>query len=118
MTKKAAEPESIWECYSSAWKATSRDEKIAIFADCLVEDCTYNDPQANTSGWDELAEHMLRFHQQIPGGHFVTKYFMTHSDKSIAQWDMVDASGSVVGTGISYGEYAEDGKLKSMTGFF
>ena len=31
---------------------------------------------------------------------------------------MVGGDGTVLGEGISYGEYADDGRLRTMTGFF
>ena len=61
---------------------------------------------------------MLDFHKQIPGGNFVTTYFLAHSHKSIACWDMCDAQGNKIGEGISFGQYNNDSKLIAMTGFF
>jgi len=108
----------IWETYTASWKAVQAAEKRAIFEKCLDEKCQYNDPLVKTNGWEELAAYMLDFHQQIPGGHFVTHYFLAHSNKSIARWEMRNGDNVVLGDGISYGEYNQDGKLISMTGFF
>ena len=107
-----------WESYASSWRAESATEKRAIFTTCMDTSCVYNDPLAKTQGWDALIDYMLDFHKQIPGGHFVTTYFLTHNNKSIAKWDMKNAENNTVGDGISYGEYNNDGKLISMTGFF
>lgn len=107
-----------WETYTSSWKAESADNKRAIFEECLDVECIYNDPLIKTIGWDKLVAYMLDFHQQIPGGHFVTNYFLAHNNQSIAKWEMKNGENSVVGEGISYGKYNENGKLVSMTGFF
>ncbi len=107
-----------WETYTSSWKAESPEEKQRIFGKCLEPNCEYNDPLIKTKGWDELLGYMLEFHKQIPGGHFTTKYFLAHSNKSIARWDMLGGDGSVLGEGISFGQYSPQGKLISMTGFF
>ncbi len=48
----------------------------------------------------------------------MTTYFLEHHGRSIARWNMVDGEGAVLGDGISYGEYGDDGKLVAMTGFF
>jgi hypothetical protein len=51
-------------------------------------------------------------------GHFVTREFKSHNNRSITQWNMCTGDGSVVGVGISYGEYNSEGQLTAMTGFF
>lgn len=107
-----------WETYTSSWKVASAEEKRTIFAKCLVADCEYNDPMTVAKGQDELLTYMLGFHKQIPGGHFVTKYFLAHNNQSIARWDMKTGDGTVVGEGISYGKYNSEGRLVAMTGFF
>lgn len=110
--------EDIWEIYVSSWKVESPAEKRALFEACLDPACQYSDPLIKTQGWDELEAYMLNFHQQIPGGYFLTTYFLMHSNKSIARWEMRNSSNNVLGDGMSYGEYNDNGKLVSMTGFF
>jgi len=109
---------NIWEIYTSSWKAESAEEKMALFQKSLAPGCVYTDPLGKTHGWDALCSYMLDFHKQIPGGHFVTNYFLAHHEMSITKWDMCDASGNVLSDGISYGEYNQDGQLIKMTGFY
>jgi hypothetical protein len=109
---------TIWETYVSAWKASAREEKCAALLASVAHDCTYRDPLSELRGQDALVDYMLSFHKQIPGGHFVTTYFCEHHGRSIAKWNMVDASGKVLSDGVSYGEYGPGGKLVAMTGFF
>ena len=109
---------NTWEIYTSAWKVASAEEKQALFAECLDQKCTYNDPLIKTIGWDELVTYMLDFHKQVPGGYFQTNYFLAHNDQSIAKWEMKNADNAVIGEGISYGKFNENGKLAAMTGFF
>ena len=108
----------IWEQYVASWKAEGATAKRSLFEQCLAPTCVYTDPLAQVQGWDALVEYMLDFHKQIPGGHFVTKYFLAHHDRSIARWNMVDGAGTVLGDGISYGEYDQKGRLVAMSGFF
>lgn len=108
----------IWETYTASWKAANVDEKRALFAKCLDPSCHYHDPLIKATGWHELEAYMLDFHRQIPGGHFLTTYFLAHGNKSIARWEMLSATNNFLGDGISYGEYNNDGKLVAMTGFF
>lgn len=108
----------IWETYASSWKAETAEEKRAIFEQCLDPTNQYNDPMMKVNNWDDFIAYMLEFHQQVPGGHFVTTYFQAHSNKSIARWEMKNGDGEVLGDGISYAEYNNEGKLTSETGFF
>jgi len=110
--------EKMWENYTASWKSETSTGKRELFETCLDSECVYNDPLTKTKGWDDLVEYMLDFHKQVPGGHFVTKYFLAHNNQSIARWDMKNADNVILGEGISYGKYNERGKLVSMTGFF
>ncbi len=110
--------EATWESYTSSWQSKTSDGKRVIFESCLDEECVYNDPLVKTQGWDALVEYMLDFHKQIPDGYFETFYFLAHNNQSIARWYMKNADNDVIGEGISYGEYNNEGKLKQMIGFF
>ena len=109
---------NIWETSVSAWKADTELDKQTIFKKCLSKDCIYRDPIVVAKGWPELVSYMLEFHKMTPGGHFVTREFKSHNNRSIAEWDMCTGDGTIVGNGISYGEYNKTGQLISMTGFF
>ncbi len=107
-----------WETYSASWAARTLEEKHELYARSLSPSCRYTDPLAQTNGYDELAAYMLKFHEQVPGGYFKTIEFMAHHDRSLAKWEMRDASDKKLGDGVSYGEYDADGKLVAMNGFF
>ncbi len=113
-----ADLEKTWEKYTSAWKMTSKAERLAMFSEVLADNAVYTDPLVQAASWDELINYMENLHQQIPGAHFVTTCFMSHHQKSIANWKMKTQENITVGTGISYGEYDDQGRLVSMNGFF
>jgi hypothetical protein len=108
----------IWETYVATWKQPSAQAKADSLAISVEAACTYRDPIVTATGHAALIEYMLTFHKQVPGGHFVTTYFNAHNARSIAKWNMVTGDGTVIGDGVSYGEYAPNGKLITMTGFF
>jgi hypothetical protein len=110
--------EKAWEKYTSTWKMTNRADRLAAFSEVLADNAVYTDPLVQATSWDELINYMENLHQQIPGAHFVTTYFMSHHQKSIANWEMKTQENVMIGTGISYGEYNDHGKLVSMNGFF
>jgi hypothetical protein len=108
----------MWDRYSEAWKEPTREKKLAALRASVVPSCTYRDPSAIVEGHDALVEHMLGFHQQVPGGWFDTQSFLTHHGRSLATWNMMSAEGQVIGSGMSYAEYDDRGFLVAMTGFF
>lgn len=110
--------QDTWERYVASWKAETEEEKRALYDQSLSPTCVYTDPLKVARGWDELVTYMREFHQQIPGGHFITERFIAHHDRSIAHWRMCNAAGDKLGDGVSYGEYDSSGKLVAMTGFF
>ncbi len=114
----SAKQQDTWERYVAAWKAVSADAKAAALKQCTAPTCVYTDPATIATGHAELIGYMMAFQQQVPGGHFVTTYFQAHHDASIAKWHMVSGDGAVIGDGVSYGQYNEQGALVVMTGFF
>jgi SnoaL-like domain len=113
-----ADARTVWDTYTESWRAPTAAEKRDLWQRCLSPACVYTDPLAVARGWGELTDYMLDFHRQVPGGHFVTEEFMAHHRRSVARWRMVGRDGTTIGTGMSYGEYDDDGKLVVMTGFF
>ncbi len=106
------------ERYVSAWKEATATGKADKLRQCVAANCVYTDPATLAKGHEELIAYMLAFHQQVPGGHFVTTYFLAHHDVSIAKWNMASGDGAVIGDGVSYGQYNAQGTLIAMTGFF
>lgn len=109
---------AMWDRYSAAWKATRREDKVAALRASVAQACTYRDPTAVVEGHEALVDHMIGFHQQVPGGWFDTQSFLSHHGRSVATWNMMSAEGQILGNGISYAEYDERGLLTTMTGFF
>lgn len=109
---------AVWERYVASWKVASLAEKREIYPTCLAPDCVYADPLIEARGWHELEQYMVSFHQQIPGGHFVTEQFFAHRGRSVARWTMLSGEGLPLGEGISYAEYDDQQRLVVMTGFF
>jgi SnoaL-like domain len=107
-----------WDLYAQSWKVPTASEKRSLYEASLSDGCTYTDPLVDLEGWDAIEAYMIDFHRQIPGGHFVTRWFQAHHHHGIAAWDMVAEDGTKVGEGISHVRFAEDGKLAAMTGFF
>ncbi len=109
---------AIRERYSEGRREPTREKKLAALRESVVPTRTYRDPSVFVEDQDALVEHMLAFHQQVPGGWFDTQSFLTHHGRSLATWNMMSAEGQVIGNGTSYAEYDDRGLLVAMTGFF
>jgi hypothetical protein len=109
---------AVWEQYVQAWDPKITPEKRKLCLQCLAPECVYTDPLKQTKGSNELEAYMREFHQQIPGGRFVTEYFLAHHGRSIARWKMLNGDDVAIGSGISYAEYDAQRRLVSMSGFF
>ena len=107
-----------WEAYAAAWQLPDAEGKARALRATVDPGCVYRDPLTNAEGHAALIDYMIGFHQQVPGGYFKTTSFRAHGARSVAVWNMCDAGGAVIGDGISYGEYAADGKLLAICGFF
>lgn len=105
--------EKTWETYVASWKAPTPEAKQRLFEQALARDCCYTDPLTQAKGWAPLIAYIAEFHRQVPGGHFVTKRFIVHHDRSVAYWDMCNAAGEVLGDGVSFGEYDEVPQARS-----
>lgn len=106
-----------WEIYTGSWSEPDVEQRRRIFAQVLHPECEYSDANVHAVGHAGLCDYMAGFQKNMPGGRFVTTSFAEHHGRTLAHWDMVIGD-KVVGKGASYGDYAEDGRLKQMTGFF
>tara|TARA_Y100000768_G_scaffold169963_1_gene127223 strand:- start:93 stop:443 length:351 start_codon:yes stop_codon:yes gene_type:complete len=110
--------ESVWKTYTTAWSEPDREKRFYVLKTILEEECLYQDPHSEVKGAAELTDYMAAFQNSVPGGHFILQDFKTHHNKSLAKWNLLNSAGEKIQEGISYGYYAESGKLEQMTGFF
>jgi len=113
-----ARHEATWANYTASWRSDTPEARQAIFRQALAPECVYTDPLAVANGWAELLTYMEHFNQQFPGAGFETTRFFAHRGRSVAQWNMVAADGTVLSDGTSYAEYDDAGRLVTMTGFY
>ena len=118
MTETDAKLQATWEAYTAIWRL---DDPVAMKAACakhLSPECRYLDPLTDRRGWDAIVEYVGEFHQQVPGGHFVTTAAFVHHGELLAHWNMVAGDGTVLDRGTSHATFTEDGRLATLSGFF
>ncbi len=109
---------ATWDKYTTVLNATTREEKGRALAECAIEAVAYTDPMMSIRGTDALVGYMLSLFEMNPGGTFETTSFVAHHGRSLAKWDVKNASGVRVGEGSSYAEYDESGRISSVAVFF
>ena len=112
------DPMPILDLYARTWGPLTNDERSAAFQQCLHEEFVYTDPNIRTFGYDELAQYMIGFQQQVPGGGFVNRQVASHHHTLLVHWDMTGPDGVAVSPGASFGVVHPDGRLAAMTGFY
>ena len=107
-----------WNAYATAWAEADSTKRMQILERYLAGDVTYTDSLTDLAGYAQFSECMAGFQKDMPGVRFVTTGFTHHHQRSLAQWNMVDSKGSILGQGESFVQYGQDGRLTQITGFF
>ncbi len=110
-------PESLWNRYAAIWSQDA-DVRTDELAACLADEITYCDPNGLIKGRPALSVYMGQFQQSVPGGTFRISQVIHHHDRTLAHWNLHGPNGSVLQTGTSFGQLSEDGRFRSITGFF
>lgn len=109
---------STWKIYTLSWSETDASERLKLFEQSLGADCVYTDPLIQTNDYKQLSGYMAELHKNVDGVRFITTAFSSHHDRSLAQWNMLDANGNVLSQGASYWLYGIDGRQLQMTRFY
>lgn len=110
-------PESLWDRYASIWSSEPAVRASELGA-CLADECSYCDANGLIEGRDALSVYMGGFQQNVKGGKFDILSVLHHHDRMLAEWRLLAPGGAVLQTGRSFATVADDGRLRSITGFF
>jgi SnoaL-like domain len=110
-------PEFLWDRYASIWSSESAVRESELAA-CLADACSYCDANGLIEGRDALSAYMGGFQQNVKGGKFEILSVIHHHDRMLAEWRLLGPGGAVLQTGRSFAIVADDGRLRSITGFF
>lgn len=107
----------IWETSRSCWNDNHSNRRKSKLSEIMSDDFEYRDPNVELKGHRQLSDYMEQFQKEFIGASFVISDFNVHHNRSLANWNMVDAKNEVVGNGVDFAQY-ENGSLKQVTGFF
>jgi hypothetical protein len=105
--------------YLAIWNEADAAARQAQIARTWTDDATYTDPLFDVAGHEGIEAMIAGFHAQFPGVTFrQIGEIEAHHDRVRFSWELVPAGGdTVIAAGTDVG-VIEDGRLRSVTGFF
>jgi SnoaL-like domain len=105
--------------YIAIWNEPDPERRRALIAQTWTEDGSYVDPMLTGSGHDGLDAMIAGARQQFPGHRFeLAGAPDAHHDRVRFTWHLKsEAGGEAVAIGSDFGVVADDGRLRSVTGF-
>jgi hypothetical protein len=106
------------DCYIAAWNTSDRERRRELVARAFSEDGSYLDPLMAGEGIDGIADMIGAAQEQFPGHSFTLAGKPdVHHDRARFEWSLAANGGAPVARGIDFALLAEDGRLRSVTGF-
>jgi hypothetical protein len=105
--------------YIATWNESDPQRRRALIAQTWTEDASYVDPLMTGAGQDGIDAMIAGAQQQFPGHRFVLAGAPdAHHDRVRFVWHLKPADGDdVAAIGYDFGVVADDGRLRSVTGF-
>ncbi|HEY3140525.1 MAG TPA: hypothetical protein VGJ86_05315 [Acidimicrobiales bacterium] len=115
-------PDQITETidtYLASLNELDAAKRTALIEQAWVADGTFLDPLLDVQGHTALGEIAVLVDQHYPGHGFRrTTAVDVHHNRVRFGWELVGPDNAVAVAGIDVGQVAEDGRLRSIVGFF
>ena len=105
--------------YVATWNETDPDARRSMIEKIWVADGYYVDRGAEARGVDQISANIERIHRKFPDRIYGrTSEIYHHRERSRFEWAIIDPSGRPTFGGVAYVKFADDGRLRSVIGFF
>ena len=112
------EPADAIAAYGAAWNEHDEAARTALLERAWSEDGLYQDPSASAEGRTALVAHIGGFHAMAPGHSIELVSGIDHYGSLFRfAWEMRNGEERVL-EGMDFGEFADDGRIRRITGFF
>jgi SnoaL-like domain len=112
------EPSALVDAYIAMWNETDPQRRQALAAETLTEDASYLDPLMSGEGIDGVSAMIAGAQEQFPGHRFALLAGPdAPHDKVRFSWSLAVDGGEPVAIGVDFATLAEDGRMRSVTGF-
>jgi hypothetical protein len=110
---------TLVDSYIALWNETDAGRRRSLIAQTFAADARYLDPLMRGEGLDGIDAMVAAAQAQYPGTRFELAGAPDHhNDRVRFGWHLrAAAGGDVLATGLDFGTLAEDGRLRSVTGF-
>jgi hypothetical protein len=107
------------DTYLAMWNETDRQERARLIEAAWTAEGRYVDPLQEADGHRAMSEMVDAIQDRFTDHRFRRRSGVdAHHDQVRFAWDLVGPDGAVVVTGLDFGELADDGRLRRITGFF
>jgi hypothetical protein len=107
------------EAYMAAWNEADEAKRRALLAKAWADGATYTDPMAHAAGIDEVVALVAQFQQQMPGATIEqTSGVDEHHGRLRFGWAMKARTERPGWRGSTSARLADDGRIRSIVGFF
>ena len=104
--------------YIAMWNATDPHRRRELVARTVTENARYLDPVMDGEGIDGISGMIAGAQQQFPGRVFTLRSGPDHHhDRVRFSWSLAPIGGQTVAVGIDFATLADDGRMRSITGF-
>jgi hypothetical protein len=111
--------ESVVTAYGEAWNEPDAARRRALLEKAWTDDGVYCDPTARVEGRESLVAHIAGYQEQFADARIeVRSRVDQHGQNFRFAWAIVDSAEHVVLEGVDFGQVADDGRIRSITGFF
>ena len=104
--------------FCAAWNATQPVERDRLLERSFSLRGTYTDPDSHITSRAALSDSIGLVLSRTPGARITCSHAQVHHDTMRLTWVMVDADGKELLRGMDFGEFADDGRLRRIVGFF
>jgi len=105
--------------YLAVWNETDPEQRLTLIEAAWAPDGQLTDPPFAVEGYEGIQQATAGVQQQYPGHHFRQASAVDeHHGRFRYEWEFVQPDGAIVLAGIDFGELAEDGRIRRVTGFW
>src|SRR5258705_6524168 len=104
--------------YIATWNEKDSERRRALVQETFTDDASYLDPLMQGDGQEGIDAMIAGVQQRYAEYRFeLAQGPDAHNDRVRFSWHLIGNGGDPVATGYDFGVLAEDGRLRSVTGF-
>lgn len=113
-----ADTDTLVNNYIAMWNETDPGRRRELVAETVTDDADYVDPVMEGAGIDGISTMIAGAQSQFPGHRFVLVAGPeAHHDRVRFTWSLAADGGAPVAIGVDFVDLADDGRMRSITGF-